>query len=67
MDVKTVQIVGVRLKLRFTFEYNVVLIHLRIHGADLPLTEGVIQGVIDGRRRDSQSRGGDAVDHQRYG
>ena len=62
-----VQLVGVQLKLRLTLQHNVVLVHLRIHGADLPLTEGVIQSVIDGRGRDAQSRGGDPVDHQRYG
>ena len=62
-----VQLVGVQLKLRLTLENNVVLIHLRIHRVDLPLTEGVIQGVIDRRGRDAKSRGGDPVDHQRYG
>ena len=43
-----------------------VLIHLRIHGADLALTEGVIQRVIDGRRRNAQSRSCGPVNHQRY-
>ena len=62
-----VQFVGIELKLRLTFKNDVVLIHLRIHRADLPLTEGVVQGVIDGRRRDAQPRCGDPVDYQRYG
>ena len=61
-----VQLVGVELKLRLALENNVVLIHLRVHRVDLPLTEGVVQSVIDGRGRDAQSRGGDPVDHQRY-
>src|SRR5208283_4033312 len=54
------------LKLRLTLEYHMVLVYLRIHRADLPLTESVIQSVIDGRRRDAQSRSGDPVDHQGY-
>ena len=49
-----VQLVGVQLKLRLALENNVVLIHLRVHRVDLPLAEGVIQSVIDGRRRDAQ-------------
>ena len=61
-----VQLVRVLLKLRFALKYNVILIHLRVHGVDLPLAKGVIQSVIDGRRRDAQSRGGDPVNHQRY-
>ena len=61
-----VQLVGIQLKLRFTLENNMVLVYLGIHRADLPLTEGVIQGVIDCRDRDAQSRGGDPVNHQRY-
>ena len=62
-----VQLVRVLLKLRFALEHNVILIHLRIHRVDLPLAEGVIQSVIDGRRRDAQARGGDPVNHQSYG
>ena len=34
---------------------------------DLPLTERVVEGVVDCRRRDAQSRGGDPVDHERHG
>ena len=62
-----IQLVRVQLKLRLTFQNNMVLIDLRIHRADLPLTESVIQGVIDGRRRDAKSRGGNPVNHERYG
>ena len=62
-----VQLVGIELKLRLTFENDVVLIHLRIHRADLPLTKGVIQCVIDGCRRDAEPRSCNAVNHQRYG
>ena len=61
-----VQFVRVFLKLRLTLQHNVVLIHLRIHRADLPLAEGVIERVIDGRRCDPKSRGRNPVDHQRH-
>ena len=61
-----IQLVGIKLKLRLTLENHVILIHLRIHRADLPLTESVIQSVVDGRGRDSESRSGDAVNHQRH-
>ena len=44
-----------------------VLIYLCVHGADLALTEGVIECVIDGGGRDTQSRRGDAVNHERDG
>ena len=62
-----VQLVRVLLKLRLTLKHNVILIHLRIHRADLPLTEGVIERVVDGCRRNAKSRGCDPVNHQRYG
>ena len=61
-----IQLVGVELKLRLAFQNDVVLVHLRIHGADLPLAERVIKCVIDGGGRDAQAGGGNAVDHQRY-
>jgi hypothetical protein len=50
-----VQFVGVKLKLWLAFENNMVLIHLRVHRVNLPLTEGVIQCVVDGRGRDAKS------------
>ena len=58
-----VQLVGIQLKLRLTLENHMVLIHLRIHRVNLALAESVVQSVIDGRWRDTQSRGGDPVDH----
>ena len=61
-----VQVVGIELKLRLTLENNMVLVHLGIHRANLPLTEGVIQGVIDGRRGDAKSRSRDPIDRKRY-
>jgi hypothetical protein len=61
-----VQLVRVQLKLRLTLKHNVVLIHLRIHRADLALTESIIQSVIDGGGRDPKSRGRDSINHQRY-
>ena len=49
-----VQLVRIVLKLRLALQNHVVLIHLRVHRVDLPLAEGVVQSVIDGRRRDAQ-------------
>ncbi len=43
-----VKLIGVQLKLRFALEDDVVLVHLRIHRADLPLAESVIEGVVYG-------------------
>ena len=48
------------------FQHHVVLVDLGVHRIDLPLAEGVVQGVIDGRGRDAEARGGDAVDAQAY-
>ena len=61
-----VQFVGVELKLRLTLENNVVLIHLGIHRVNLPLTESVIESVVNGRRRDPKSRGRNPVNYQRH-
>ena len=58
-----IELVRVFLKLRLAFEHDMVLIYLGVHGADLPLTEGVVKSVVDGRGCDAKSRGGDAVDH----
>ena len=44
-----------------------ILVELRIHGVDLALTEGVVEGVVDGGGRDSEARGGGAVDDERCG
>jgi hypothetical protein len=62
-----VQVVGIELELRLTLENNMVLVHLGIHRANLALTEGVIQGVIDRCWGDAKSRRCDPVDHERDG
>ena len=62
---RLLQLARVLLELRQRFQNHVVLVELRVHRADLPLAEGVVQRVVDGRRRDAQARGGDAVDDQR--
>ena len=54
------------LELRLRLQDHVVLVELRVHGVDLALAESVVERVVDGRRRDSQPRGGDAVDGQRH-
>jgi hypothetical protein len=62
-----IQLIRIQLKLRLTLKHNVVLIHLRIHGADLSLTKSIVESVIDGGGRDPKPRGCDSVNHQRYG
>ena len=61
-----IQLGGILLKLRLALQHNVVLVHLRVHRVDLPLAEGVIQSVIDCRRRDAESRGGRPVNREGY-
>ena len=39
-----------------------VLVVLLVDGRDLPLAERVVEGVVNGRGRDAQARGGVAVD-----
>ena len=41
------ELVGILLELRVALEYHVILVDLGIHGVDLPLTEGVVERVID--------------------
>ena len=55
---------GSCLELRLRFQNHVVLVELRVHRVDLALAEGVVERVVDGRRRDAQPRCGDAVDRQ---
>ncbi len=42
-----VQLIRIQLELGFALQYDVILIHLRIHSVDLPLTEGVVQSVVN--------------------
>jgi hypothetical protein len=61
-----IQLVGIKLKLRLAFEDDMVLIYLRIHRADLALTKGVVQSVIDGGGSDTKARRSHPVYDQRY-
>ena len=45
--------------------HDMVLVQRRVGDRNLPLAEGVIEGVVDQLRGDAQARGGVAVDHQR--
>ena len=44
-----------------------ILVNLGVHRIDLPLTEGVIQRVVDRRRCDPESRGSYPINVQEYG
>ena len=48
------------------FQDHVVLVELGVHGVDLALAEGVVEGVVYGRGGDAQPRSGDPVNGQRY-
>jgi len=56
--------IGVKLKLRLRLKHHMILIHLRIHGVDLPLPESVIQRVVDRGGRDAETRRGYPIDIQ---
>ena len=43
-----------------------ILVQLRVHGADLALPVGVIEGTVDCGRRNAKPRCGYAIDDQRY-
>ena len=55
---------GIEREVLFDLHHDMVLIERFINRRDLPLTEGVVQRVIDRGQRDSQSRGSGAIDFQ---
>src|SRR5450759_701624 len=63
-DIDVLQIVRSHPELRIHFQYDVILVQLRKHGGDLPLTERVVKRVVDGLRQDAQSRSCVTVDDQ---
>ena len=57
---------GALLERRLRLEHDAVLVQLREHGRDLPLAEGVVEGVVEHLRRDAQARRrGPIEDHAR--
>ena len=67
LDVELVQLVGIDLELRLRLKNHMVLVQLRVHRVDLPLTEGIVECIVDRRGSDTQARGRGAIDHQRDG
>ena len=49
-----------------SFKNHVILVQLRVHGADLPLSIRVIKSAVDGGGRNAEPRCADAIDDQRY-
>ncbi len=47
-----------------TSEDDVILIELREHRRNLPLAEGIVEGVVEWLRGDAEARGGVAVDDE---
>ena len=64
IHVDILQRVGILLEARIDFEHDVILVELREHRGHLPLPEGVVEGVVDCWRQDSEPRGRIAIDHQ---
>ena len=67
LDVDFLQRVGIELELRIGFENDVILVELGVESVDLALSEGVVERVVDGLRRDAEAGGGSAIDDQRFG
>ncbi len=55
LDVQARQLARILLEFGQRFQDHVVLVELRVHGVDLALAVGVIERVVDGGRRDTQS------------
>ncbi len=53
---------GPLLELGLDLEHHAVLVGLGEDGRDQALAEGVVERVVDGRRRDAEAAGGVAVD-----
>ncbi len=66
LDVNILELLRIPLKLWKCLEYDVVLIRLRVEGADLPLSERVVEGGVDLIGRDVEPRSRGAVVVQLY-
>ena len=63
--VNILQLGWILLELRHRFQNHMILIQLREERRNLPLTEGVVERIVNGLRRDSQARRCHAVDDER--
>jgi len=61
-DVDRAQRVRGLLELRLRLQHHVPLVHGKEHGGHLSLAERVVQRVVDDLRRETQARGGVAID-----
>ena len=52
------------LKLRCNFHHHVILVQRPVHRRDLPLSEGIVERIVEGLRRNSHPARRIAVDHQ---
>ncbi len=64
LEVDAIERVGAELVLGVDLHDHVVLVHAGVHGGDLALTEGVVEGGVDGGSRDAEARCGVAVDDE---
>ena len=66
MNIKILKLGGALLAVRVRFKNHMVLVQLRIHGADLPLSISVVERAVNRRGRNSKPRCGYSIDNQRY-
>src|SRR6185437_4461793 len=53
-------------ELRLHFHHDVILVHILVDGRDLPLAEGVVEGVVDVRHVDTEARRRGALNVQSH-
>src|SRR6185312_12899584 len=63
MHVDVLQRVRTLAEAGIDFHHHVILVLVLVHDRDLALSEGVIEGAVDRSRRDSQPRGGFAINY----
>ena len=66
LDIQVLEFAGALLIAWSSFKNHVILVQLRVHGADLPLSIRVIESAVDGGGRNAEPRCADTIDDQRY-
>src|SRR5437667_146047 len=64
-EVEVLELLRALLELGHHLQHDVVLVQLGEHDRDLPLAEGIVERLVDHRRRDAEARRGVSVDDER--
>src|SRR5947207_8431807 len=64
VDVYVVERLWILLKLRISFEHDVILIQLGKNRGDLALSESVVKRIVDGLRQNAETGSGITIYHQ---